>query len=227
MENPTYFSILTANVRYDNRLSELQKIFYSEITALTNKTGECWASNSYFAKLYQVSETWVSLSIKKLVEYGYIESRISKEEGNRRYLTLINCSYIPIEVQLNSSLTTVKDPSLTTVKENNIKVNNKKNNKSNRENALEITEKKFSKKTDMTTEVFTDLAGKYNCPVSFVENCWDSACNWMEANGKTKKNYKAFLDNWVKAEVIKFKLNSQKGKTNGIRIARFEPTRSN
>ena len=99
MENPSYYSILTANVRYDNRLTPLQKLLFSEITALTNKTGECWASNSYFAKLYNVSDRWITESIRKLISLGYLESRISKEEGNKRYLTLTNSTSIPIELQ--------------------------------------------------------------------------------------------------------------------------------
>lgn len=219
MENPSYYSILTANVRYDDRLTQLQKLLFSEITALTNKTGECWASNSYFAKLYGVSETWVSLSIKKLIDCGYLESRISKEEGNRRYLTLFNYSYIAIQLELNSSLTTVNDPYLTTVKENNIKVNSKKNNKSNSVEYAPIFSKKFSKREDINQTVMEELAQKYDCPVSFVASCWDSAINWMDANGRSKKNYKAFLDNWVKAEVIKVK--SKKGSNYGVRIAKI------
>jgi hypothetical protein len=221
MENPSYFSILTAEVRYDERLSSLQKLLFSEITALSNKTGECWASNSYFAKLYKVSETWVSLSIKKLVDYGYIESRIAVNEGNTRYLSLTTVKD-PLKLELNSYLTTVKDPSLTTVKENNIKVNNKKNNKVNIET---LSQKKFSKKEDITESVISDLASKYDCPESFVYSCWDSAINWMDANGKTKKNYKAFLDNWVKSEVVKVK-SFKKGASNGVRIARHEDYRS-
>lgn len=136
MEKPNYFSILTAEVRYDPRLTPLQKLLFSEITALTNKTGQCWASNQYFADLYEVSDTWVSLSIKKLVKLGYIKSFVSKAEGNKRYLTLCNSSYIPIKQKLNSSLSTVKDPYLTTVKENNINNNNKENRETHEKEVL-------------------------------------------------------------------------------------------
>lgn len=190
MENPTYYSILIAEVRYDKRLTHLQKLLYSEITALTNKTGECWASNRYFAELYEVSETWVSLSIKKLVTLGYLESRIDVEKGNIRYLRLKTIS-APIEVELNRSLTTVKDPYLTTVKVNNININNKNNT---------VSKKKFSSKEDVTETVIKDIADTYNFPFEFVEDAWDSAQNWLEAHGKVMKNYKAFLTNWVKKD---------------------------
>jgi len=40
-ENPNYYSILPANVRYDKKLTPFEKILYSEIVALTNKDGYC------------------------------------------------------------------------------------------------------------------------------------------------------------------------------------------
>ena len=46
---PNYFGILPANVRYDKRLKPMEKILYTEITALANKKGYCYATNSYFA----------------------------------------------------------------------------------------------------------------------------------------------------------------------------------
>ena len=42
---PNYYAILTAEVRYDNRLSANEKLLFAEIPALSNKTGEFWAGN--------------------------------------------------------------------------------------------------------------------------------------------------------------------------------------
>ena len=52
-EKPSYYSIITADVRYDERLKPNEKLLYSEITALSNKYGYCTATNSYFSKLYR------------------------------------------------------------------------------------------------------------------------------------------------------------------------------
>lgn len=71
-DQPTYYAIIPADVRYDKNLRPNEKLLYGEITALSNKTGECWASNNYFANLYDVSPQAVSKWIADLVKYGYI-----------------------------------------------------------------------------------------------------------------------------------------------------------
>ena len=64
-----------------------------------------------------------------------------------------------------------------------------------------IKHEKYGKREDITNEVLVELATKYNCSVKFVEDCWDSAMNWLDANGQKKNNYKAFLSNWIKKEL--------------------------
>lgn len=75
-EKPNYFSILTAEVRYDENLSASEKICYSEITALTGKYGYCYATNGYFAKLYKVNKNTISRWIKNLEKQGYINTEL-------------------------------------------------------------------------------------------------------------------------------------------------------
>lgn len=78
MEQPSYYSILTANVRYDNELKANEKLLFSEITALSNKSGYCHANNNYFAKLYSVSKTSISNWINHLKEKGYLKVTMIK-----------------------------------------------------------------------------------------------------------------------------------------------------
>lgn len=75
-EKPNYFSILTAEVRYDENLSASEKICYSEITALTGKYGYCYATNGYFAKLYKVNNNTIRRWIKNLEKQGYISTEL-------------------------------------------------------------------------------------------------------------------------------------------------------
>lgn len=72
-ENPNYYSIMTADVRYDKEISAAEKIMYSEITALANKNGYCNASNKYFAELYEVHKDTISRWINTLKERGHLE----------------------------------------------------------------------------------------------------------------------------------------------------------
>jgi hypothetical protein len=59
-EHPGYYAIIPANVRYDTSLSPSARILYAEITCLCNKKGYCWASNSYFAGLYDVDRSTIT-----------------------------------------------------------------------------------------------------------------------------------------------------------------------
>lgn len=83
MESPNYYGILPANIRYDRRLKPMEKIMYCEITALTNKNGYCYASNSYFAELYEVHKNTVGVWINHLVECGYLRSELIYKGGSK------------------------------------------------------------------------------------------------------------------------------------------------
>ena len=72
MDNPGFFAILPASVRYDRRLKPAEKIFYAEITSLAEKTGYCYASNAYFCPLYDTTERTVQRWVKHLQELGYV-----------------------------------------------------------------------------------------------------------------------------------------------------------
>lgn len=84
--NPGYFAIIPGNIRYDKTLCPNAKLLYGEITSLCNKEGYCWASNNYFAKLYNVSERSIKYWVKQLVDKKYVYSKIENE--NQRFLSL-------------------------------------------------------------------------------------------------------------------------------------------
>jgi hypothetical protein len=75
-------------------------MLYAEITALCNKDGNCWATNKYFAELYEVGKTTISTAISELVEYGYIAT---SEVDNRRQITLL-----PLSKNLNPPFKNLK-----------------------------------------------------------------------------------------------------------------------
>lgn len=91
MENPNFYAIIPASVRYDSNLKPNAKLLYGEITALCNQEGYCWASNHYFSKLYNVSRETISRWISQLNKYNHINVIIENEDiTNKKRRIYIN-----------------------------------------------------------------------------------------------------------------------------------------
>jgi hypothetical protein len=93
IEQPSYYSIIPAEVRYDKRLSANTKLLYAEISSLTRKTGECFATTSYFSELYGMCKSSIQKMLSQLEKYGYISRRIEYKKGTKeiekRYIKLL------------------------------------------------------------------------------------------------------------------------------------------
>lgn len=171
----SYYAVIPANIRYDERLTPNAKLLYGEITALCNEKGYCWATNDYFAKLYSVSKTSISTWIKNLVECGYIESTILYKEGtkeiDKRYLRLLNGATqenlnTPTQENLNT-------PTQENLKENNTLINNTLiNNTKN--------------KGENTRTIFLRLIGDYN----ISEYLGEKLSDWITYKMERKESYK-------------------------------------
>ena len=81
-ECPSYYAIIPADVRYDKRLKANAKLLYGEITTLTHKEGYCWATDRYFAQLYDVGRNTVNIWIQSLKNYGYISIEYTYEKDS-------------------------------------------------------------------------------------------------------------------------------------------------
>ncbi|BBF41974.1 hypothetical protein lbkm_0654 [Lachnospiraceae bacterium KM106-2] len=113
----SYYAIIPANIRYDNRLNANAKLLYGEITALCNEKGYCWATNDYFAKLYDVSKQSISSWLSRLENTGYIKRNIVYRDGTKEIL--------------NRYISLFDDPIQENLKDNNTLINNTSNNKNN------------------------------------------------------------------------------------------------
>lgn len=106
MNNPGYYAVIPANVRYNSELNMGARMLYGEITALCNSNGYCWATNEYFAELYGRSSETISRWISKLHDLGYINVEINKIAGNSRRIyisdTLLTKTSIPIDKNVKS-----------------------------------------------------------------------------------------------------------------------------
>ena len=69
-------------VRYCKELKFAERLLYGEITALTNRNGYCFATNKYFAELYNVTIETISRWISHLQRLGFIKVEIIKSDKN-------------------------------------------------------------------------------------------------------------------------------------------------
>lgn len=93
---PSYYAVLPAEVRYNKNICSGAKLLYGEITALCTKEGFCWASNTYFSKLYDNDTNTVSRWISELTKEGFINCVVDKKAGNVRRIYLSPKINIPI-----------------------------------------------------------------------------------------------------------------------------------
>lgn len=87
--NPNYYAVIPANVRYDKELPAAARLLYGELAALSNQEGFCWASNRYFAGLYDTTPRTVQRWIEDLETRGYIRCEVtSGPSGSSRNIYL-------------------------------------------------------------------------------------------------------------------------------------------
>ena len=147
-EHSGYYAIIPAIVRYDNHLNGNAKLLYGELTALANERGYCWATNQYFANLYNVSKRTIISWLKQLEERNYIKMQIfykpNSKMVDRRHIYILPYPtdtefYTPSEENFitygknhqegdEENFTTPSEENFT---ENNTLINNTKNNTKN------------------------------------------------------------------------------------------------
>lgn len=163
-EKPAYFGILPAKVRYDNRLSPYAKLIYSEFTALSNKYGYTFATNKYFAELYEVSETSISKYIKSLADCGYIKIEITRNSKNKfiteRRISIISSALEVTDTEVKPDLEATLKPEhkqdckpehKRSFRSNNNNINNKNNNINTSPDSISDTSSENKESEDNTS----------------------------------------------------------------------------
>lgn len=82
-EKPGYYAVIPSQVRYCKELKYPERLLYGEITSLLNKEGYCFASNRYFAELYEVIPGTISRWINHLQKLGFIKVILIKNENKQ------------------------------------------------------------------------------------------------------------------------------------------------
>ena len=184
-EKPSYYAIIPAEVRYDHRLKANEKLLYGEVTALCSSSGECWASNKFFAELYDVHITNVSRWVNSLVDKGYLESQLVYKEGTKEIEKRI--------LRLSSVSKNVKTPHSKNVK-TSISKNAKENNTSINNNILSSNLDDTKGKAVEIIDYLNEKAGK-----RFSHKTKETAkhINARLKDGYTVEDFKRVIDNRV------------------------------
>ena len=198
-EHRSYYAIIPANVRYDQRLKPNTKLLYGEITALCNERGFCWAGNEYFADLYGVNKETISRWVSDLIKFGYLNREIIYKEGTNQIINrYLRINQYPIDEKRNT-------PIDEKVKDNNTSINNTFNN--TKEYIRELPPSKKTKATPirhkygeyknvlLTDEQMDKLKTEF--PNDYKERI-DRLSEYCASTGKTYKNYLATIRNWAR-----------------------------
>lgn len=161
MNTPTFYAIIPANVRYCKGLKANAKLLYGEITALCNKDGFCWAENSYFAQLYEVSEETISRWISDLKKHKFIFISV---ENQGRFIRKISLDekIKPLDEIVKHPLTKSSTPLDEIVKHNNTY-----NNTINKANALDFLSENYPSE-------YESLLMKYQTKIADFEKAKES-----------------------------------------------------
>jgi hypothetical protein len=86
----SYFAIIPTIILERKDIKPNCKLLYAEISSLTKKNGECWATNNYLAEMLGLSETSITelLIILKKKNLVIVELR-KDEEGTHRIIKIV------------------------------------------------------------------------------------------------------------------------------------------
>jgi len=204
MDKPAYYVIVPASVRYDKKLTANAKLLYGEITALCNKEGYCWASNSYFANLYGVSKNSISSWINDLRDAGHISVQMNYKEGTQHILN----RYIKLLVEGTPENLGTYPNNLGEGTPENLVVNTTLNNTYNN---LHIDEYVFMPPTLKEVAEYCSERQNIIDAERFID--FYKSKNWMVGQNKMS-DWQATVRNWEKTEKTeKANANKRSGKS--------------
>ena len=129
-DKPSFYSILTADVRYDERIGDFAKLLYSDLTARCNRKGYCWPTNEQLAEDHRKNARTIVRTLRELESAGYIATEVIRDQKNmvvERRIWLDANARAGLEFLRkppDKNVTAPPDKNVKYIKENNININN-------------------------------------------------------------------------------------------------------
>ena len=203
---PSYYAIIPAQIRYDTRLKPIERLLYGEITALSNHNGECWATNKYFADLYNVAKETVSRWIKHLIDLNYITTKVIYKTDSKQINKRIILLKDPIDFSVNRYCQNNQYPIDENVKENNTSNSNNNIEDSDFTKIFELVEREFGR---TISPLEAEKIREWDYPYEIVKLAIKEAVlrtsfsiryidkiiyKWKKANVRTIEEAKAYIE---------------------------------
>ena len=203
IEKPSYYAILPADVRYDDRLSAREKLLYAEITALSNKEGYCWAGNTYFANLYNSTNRTIITAINNLENFGYLRREMIYKKNSKEVQKRLLYPMTKFSLPSEENFTTPREENFT---DNNTSINKTSINNTHdisftyieEENPTIKKTKKFIPPTLEEVEQYCKERNNSVNPKMFFD--YYSVNDWCDGKGNKVKNWKQKLITWEKKD---------------------------
>lgn len=196
----------------DSRLNSTDIKVYSFINSY--KGDKFYFTNDQLGEMFKVSAKSISVSVSRLIEFGYIKAdyQIKADGGKIRFI--VNLRHYEV---VKSEITKSSSPKLRSCNDKESKVKESK--------VKERVHSRFSSIKNIGDKEFQELASYYNIPVSFVKNCYENLVDYCEASGRRYKNYLAALRKFIKGDAEKkgMKLHSMPVVINNPKPEKFIP----
>lgn len=230
-KNTIGFAVIPNNILKDNRLSMKARFLW----AFINDKPEGWDfSARRMGQELGTGEKAVKSGLKELQECGYLSFEAKMDENGK----FNGQEYILTDQLTNDTVAEGTDPGGTadgtpqngtlrngggqnqkeevSPKKSDVKVvKHKKNNKKNNVDSRETYNLDWTRRVRDGDEDVSDIAQFYEVNESFIRDVADDLFNYVESTGRTYKNHKATLRNWIKRQKSKPKRHQSPPNNNG------------
>lgn len=155
MDRPNYYAVIPAYILFDKNIKNNSKILFGIISSLLNMNNKCFATDEYFAKVLDTSESSIQRWLKELERNGFITRTSICNEKDRK----IKTRYISICDTICSNMS---KSSNSQKRQDHIVKNEQYNSNLTDSNNNPTDSKKINKKDFISHAEFAEIYKLYN-----------------------------------------------------------------